>query len=87
MKTENKVALMQQRLSEAFNPHILEVLDESHLHAGHAGFNDTGSHFAIRISAPSLTSLSRVEAHRKIYDLFTDLIPNQIHALRITIVK
>lgn len=86
MTTQNKVELIRQRLVEAFSPSHLEVIDESDQHIGHAGHGGGGRHFAIVISAPALSALSRVEAHRKIYALFYDLMPEQIHALRIKLV-
>lgn len=85
MDTAEKIALMTERLQNAFSPTHLEVLDESGAHVGHAGHQGGGRHFAIIISAADLFSLSRVDAHRKIYALFPDLIPQEIHALRIVI--
>lgn len=85
MTAQNKVELIRERLMAAFSPAQLEVIDESDQHVGHAGHGGGGRHFAIVISAPALNSLPRVEAHRKIYALFDDMIPEQIHALRIKI--
>ncbi len=82
----NKLELIISRLQQAFSPESLEVIDESDQHIGHAGHQGGGRHFAIVISAVSLKSLSRVAAHRKIYALFEDLIPKEIHALRIKII-
>jgi BolA protein len=81
MKT--RVELITERLQQAFSPSYLEVLDESDQHIGHAGHQGGGRHFAIIITADSLAGISRLEAHRKIYALFTDLMPDQIHALKI----
>lgn len=74
------------RLTQAFSPDHLDVIDESDQHAGHAGYGDGHRHFAIIISAPSLNALPRVAAHRKIYDLFSDMMPHHIHALRIKLI-
>lgn len=82
----NKLELITTRLQQAFLPESLEVIDESDQHIGHAGHQGGGRHFAIVISAASLKPLSRVAAHRKIYALFEDLIPKEIHALRIKII-
>lgn len=81
----NKVQLIKSRLQEAFSPTYLEVLDESADHIGHAGYQGGGRHFAIVIAAPCFSGISRVEAHRQIYSLFTDLMPDEIHALRIKV--
>lgn len=77
--------LIQTRLEETLKPTYLEVIDESDQHIGHAGYQGGGRHFAIVISADKLKDLSRIEAHRQVYALFADLMPNQIHALKIKI--
>lgn len=82
----NTVSMITQRLENALSPHHLIVKDESDQHIGHAGHQAGGRHFAIEISAACLQHLSRVAAHRKIYALFSDLIPHPIHALRIQVV-
>lgn len=71
------------QIQKAFAPEFLEVLDESHQHVGHAGHQGGGRHFAVKIQSARLNALSRVEAHRQIYALFSDLMPHAIHALRI----
>jgi BolA family transcriptional regulator, general stress-responsive regulator len=83
----NRVDLIRSRLEQAFTPDFLEVIDESDKHIGHAGHQGGNRHFAIKIQAAAFYNISRVEAHRKIYALFTDLMPEQIHALRIEIKK
>lgn len=83
MVNHERVSLIRSRLEQAFSPERLEVIDESDAHAGHAGHQGGGRHFAIVISASCLKGLSRVEAHKRIYALFTDMMPEQIHALRI----
>ena len=66
----------------ALQPLSLEVVDDSHLHAGHAGARE-GRHFTVRITAARFNGLSRVARHRLIYDLLQLLIPRGIHALAI----
>ena len=60
----------------------LEVLNESHLHAGHAGAGE-GSHWRVRISSERMAGLSRVARHRLVYDALRDVIPQGVHALAI----
>jgi BolA family transcriptional regulator, general stress-responsive regulator len=84
--SENRAELIRQRLEEAFSPIYLKVTDESDAHIGHAGHQGGGRHFAVEIAAPAFADLSRVAAHRAVYSLFTDMMPEQIHALRISIV-
>lgn len=79
--------IIYSRIQQALSPTFLEVLDESDQHIGHAGHQGGGRHFAVIVSADALATLSRVEAHRQIYALFEDMMPEQIHALRIVVRK
>lgn len=81
-----RLNIIENRVRSALNPEHLKVIDESDQHIGHAGHQGGGRHFAIEISASSLSGLSRVQAHRKIYALFDDMMPEQIHALKIRII-
>lgn len=85
MNASEKLTLIRERLTAAFAPITLEVIDESDKHAGHAGHGGGGRHFAVVIQASILSGKSRVEAHRAVYALFEDLMPHEIHALRIKI--
>lgn len=87
MNNLSKLKIIETRLRTAFDPTYLEVIDESDQHIGHSGHQGGGRHFAIIISAQVLNQLKPIAAHRQIYALFTDLIPNEIHALRIIIKK
>lgn len=83
---------MEQRLLKvlqaALSPTFLEVINESHLHGGHAGSPGTGeSHFFVRIRATILEGLSRVEAQRRIYASVGTAWQEGLHALRIEFVK
>ena len=60
----------------------LQVINESHLHAGHAGAAE-GSHFRVRIVGDCMLGLSRLARHRLVYDALRDVIPQGIHALAI----
>lgn len=76
---------MEARLRAAFAPSSLEILNESHLHAGHSGDDGTGeSHFRLHIRAEELASLSRVARHRRVLAALGD-IPSRIHALAMDI--
>jgi BolA family transcriptional regulator, general stress-responsive regulator len=72
-------ALLQAQLK----PLALEVQDDSHLHAGHAGARE-GRHFQVRVVSERFTGLSRVARHRLIYDSLGSLAPQGIHALAIS---
>ncbi|HMC15385.1 MAG TPA: BolA family protein [Albitalea sp.] len=73
---------IERALQAALNPQQLEVQDDSHLHAGHAGARE-GRHFSLRIVSERFNGLSRVARHRLVYDSLHDLIPRGIHALAI----
>lgn len=78
---------MQQRLAEKLNPTVVEVVDESAAHTGHAGANGTGfgTHFRVRIASPLFTGRSRVAQHRLVYDALQEFIDHGAHALAIEI--
>jgi BolA family transcriptional regulator, general stress-responsive regulator len=69
-------------LTAALAPSRLEVQDDSHLHAGHAGARE-GRHFSVRIAAEAFRGLPRVRRHRLVYDAVASLMPQGIHALAI----
>jgi BolA protein len=73
---------IEQALQAALQPAQLEVINESHLHAGHAGAAE-GSHWRVRIVATAMAGRSRVAQHRLVYDALRSVIPQGIHALAI----
>ena len=73
---------IQTRLQDALAPLHIEVQDDSHLHAGHAGARE-GRHFTVRIRSPRFTGLSRVARHRLVYDSLGPLAEQGVHALAI----
>jgi BolA family transcriptional regulator, general stress-responsive regulator len=73
---------IRQELDSALHPELLEVQDDSHLHAGHAGARE-GRHFTVRIVSARFTGLTRVARHRLVYDALHALMPRGIHALAI----
>ena len=73
---------IRRELQATLQPDLLEVQDDSHLHAGHAGARE-GRHFTVRIISARFEGLSRVARHRLVYDALHSLIPRGIHALAI----
>jgi len=74
-----------EKLTEALEPSYLQVINESHLHKGHAGDDGSGeSHFAIAIKSCSLDGLEKVQKHQKIYSILHEEM-KVIHALSIRI--
>ncbi len=83
---------IERKLTEALAPQRLEVINESHLHAGHhhtAGgheevFDGSGeTHFRIRIVADAFSGMSRLQRHRAVNDLLTEELAASIHALAV----
>lgn len=85
MNSTERINIIQQRLEKAFSPQFLDVIDDSHKHVGHAGSQGGAGHYTVVIEAECFKNQSRVEAHRSVYAVLEDLIPNQIHALRIVL--
>ena len=76
----DRIALIRTRLA-VLDPVVLDIRDDSHLHAGHAGAQGGAGHYHVRIVAARFAGLSPVARHRLVYDLLQDLIPHPIHAL------
>ena len=74
------VATIREHLLQAFGAQGLEVQDDSHLHAGHAGARE-GGHYTVRLISERFKGLSRVARHRLVYDALRDLMQQGIHAL------
>jgi len=72
------------KLTQGFAPAALQVIDESHHHAGHSGSRSDGeSHFRVIIVAEAFRSKSRVEQHRMINAALADELRERVHALAI----
>jgi BolA protein len=75
---------MREQLMVALEPIRLDVVNESHKHAGHAGSPGTGeSHFQILVVSPLFEGRSRIERHRLVNDTLAALLKNKVHALAI----
>lgn len=73
---------MRELLMVALEPTRLDVVNESHMHAGHAGSPGTGeSHFRILVVSPKFAGQSRVQRQRLVNDALGDLLRHRIHAL------
>ena len=70
------------RLQAALAPSALQVTDDSHLHAGHAGARE-GRHFSVALTSACFTGLSRVARHRLVYSSLGPLAEQGVHALAI----
>ena len=75
-------AQMLAALQAALAPQQLELIDDSHLHAGHAGARE-GAHFTVRIVAAAFAGRARVARHRLVYDALRPWMSDGVHALAI----
>ncbi len=76
--------IITRRLTEAFSPESLRVIDESHHHEGHAGHRPGGeTHFRLYIVAHAFKGKSRVERHRMINAALAGELAGGVHALAI----
>lgn len=82
----NVLEIIRVRLQGVFSPMVLDVIDDSHKHVGHAGSKDSAGHFTVKIKADCFVGQPRVMVHRQIYRVLDDLIPHPIHALGIILV-
>ena len=81
--TAARAALIRQKL-ETLDPLELDVQDDSHLHAGHAGAASGAGHFSVKIVSPRFEGQRLVMRHRLVYDAVRDMMHSDIHALAIT---
>jgi BolA protein len=73
---------IHQRLG-VLAPELIEVIDDSHLHAGHAGARSGGGHYSLSIVSAAFDGKNTVSRHRLIYDALGDMMRQDIHALAI----
>lgn len=77
---------IETRLRAAFGPSVLDVVDESDLHAGHAGNPGGGeSHFRVTIVADGFAPMSRIARHRAVHEALGRELVGRIHALALQI--
>jgi BolA protein len=81
MRTQDQIT---EKLTKAFAPESLSVVDESHLHAGHAGARDGGeTHYRVYIVSQAFQGKSRVDRHRMINATLSSELAGSVHALAI----
>ena len=84
MSSASREERLRAALTAALAPQMLEIIDESHLHAGHAGAVGGVSHFRVKIVSERFEGLKLVMRHRLVYDSVRDMMQTEIHALAIT---
>ena len=75
--------IIKQKLNETLKPELIEIIDDSAAHAGHAGAKNGGGHYNVTIVADIFNDKSLVQRHQLIYQALGDLMKNEIHALGI----
>ena len=81
-KKVKRRAKIEQKLKQSFATATIEVIDESHQHIGHAGYQEGGeSHFRVKMKAVEFAGLSRIARHRAVHSALGKLLLAQIHAL------
>lgn len=85
MTKQELIELVKQRL-QTLDPSYFDLIDESHLHEGHAGARGGASHLRVVIASDQFHGLTTLAKHRLIYQQVQDLMPHPIHALAIEIV-
>lgn len=83
MDNQQRIVAMRQRLEQALQPSHLEIIDDSHLHAGHAGAKEGKGHFTVIINSPNFADKRRIQQHQMIYQALGDMMQTDIHALAI----
>lgn len=78
----NRIDAMKGKLA-TLNPVALEIIDESHKHAGHAGARDGGGHYLLQIVTSEFSGKTTMARHRMIYSALGEMMKHEIHALNI----
>ncbi len=78
--SENIQSVIHDQLMDAFQPQSIDIIDESHLHAGHGA---KGGHYKLHVVADAFSGKSLIQRHRLVYDALSDQMNSKIHALSI----
>jgi BolA family transcriptional regulator, general stress-responsive regulator len=77
---------IRRKLEAAFTPVALEVEDESHRHAGHAGARPGGeTHFRVTMVSPAFAGVSRLDRQRRVHRVLEDELKGPVHALALAL--
>jgi BolA protein len=79
---DQRSAIIREKLIADFMPTSIEVVDDSHKHAGHASAGGAG-HFRVHITSVAFEGKNTLERHRLVFGALSDLMPEHIHALSI----
>jgi BolA protein len=83
IENSERIPRIKQLLTDGLTAQSVEVIDESHKHAGHAGAKTGMGHFEVHIVSESFAEKSLLQRHRMVYDALGDMMQKDIHALSI----
>lgn len=84
---KTRIQTIENLLSDKLSPLTLEVIDDSAQHIGHAGASSGAGHYTVKIKCDAFDGKSLIECHRLVYAALDNLIPNEIHALVIKVIR
>ena len=82
--TKARIDRIRATLESVFEPLALEIRDDSHLHAGHAGAKDGKGHFYVHIVSDRFQNKTPIVRHRMIFEALEELMTTDIHALSVS---
>jgi BolA protein len=81
----NVAETIRTKLEQSLAPSLLEIVDESHRHAGHSGAKPSGeTHFNVVIVSSAFTGFTRVARHRMVFEILKELMDAPVHALALS---
>ena len=83
MSSSTRAERIVSELQRALHTDQVELIDDSHLHAGHAGARDGRGHFRVRVISPDFAGLRPLQRHQLVYRSLGALMQTDIHALNI----
>ncbi len=81
----NRPQRIHELLAAGLATDAIEIVDESHLHAGHAGAASGGGHYRLRVISTRFEGVNKVGRHRLVYDCLREMMQKDIHALAMTL--
>jgi BolA family transcriptional regulator, general stress-responsive regulator len=84
MSGSTRAQRIVSELQSALHTDRVELIDDSHMHAGHAGARDGRGHFRVRVISPDFAGLRTLQRHQLVYRSLGELMQTDIHALSIT---
>ncbi len=81
----NRPQRIRELLATGLTTEDIDIIDESHLHAGHAGAASGGGHYRLRVISTRFEGVNKVGRHRLVYDCLREMMQKDIHALAMTL--